>query len=140
MFIFIRLYFFISDTEDNSFAIKILAPIQKQMELSVPVGGSIFLECSMVGNPPPLLIWEKYGGILPPNRHSVVFGLIFPDFFVEALVFTYNLFNLGSLLLYNVTKDDEGSYLCKSEAAPGYNLDDYDHLPFVVYSVTVQRK
>jgi len=28
--------------------------------------------------------------------------------------------------------------LCKSESAPGYNLDDYDHLPFAVYSLSIQ--
>lgn len=40
----------------------------------VIMGGNVTLECAANGDPPPVVTWTKYGGILPPGRYKQVLG------------------------------------------------------------------
>nr|CAD7205079.1 unnamed protein product [Timema douglasi] len=64
-------------------------------------GSNITLECSAVGNPPPRVTWLKYGGSLPRNRTEL---------------------HPGGLLLWNLEKGDEGTYVCGMNNGVGKRL------------------
>nr|CAD7393998.1 unnamed protein product [Timema cristinae] len=64
-------------------------------------GSNITLECSAVGNPPPRVNWLKYGGSLPRNRTEL---------------------HPGGLLLWNLEKGDEGTYVCGMNNGIGKRL------------------
>ena len=38
------------------------------------VGQDVVLECSAVGNPQPIITWEKYGGEMNLARSAIKFG------------------------------------------------------------------
>lgn len=57
-------------------------------ELHATVGDSVVLECSAVGNPQPVIAWEKYGGKLIPGRYTQKYGKLsfFLSFFLLVKV------------------------------------------------------
>jgi len=42
--------------------------------VSVVLGQNLSLECVAEGVPAPSIVWEKYGGVLPSDRHAVTLG------------------------------------------------------------------
>uniref|UniRef100_A0A915JRQ8 Ig-like domain-containing protein n=1 Tax=Romanomermis culicivorax TaxID=13658 RepID=A0A915JRQ8_ROMCU len=109
----------VSEVPKSKSRVKIVAPSQKQTDLWVNIGENITMECVMHGHPSPLVVWEKYGGTLPNSRHEIIFD---------------------NLLLTNVSKEDEGTYLCKAEAAPNVDLNEYSsQLPLIFYSLVVHE-
>lgn len=69
------------------------AVIMPTAKVHALVGQDVILECSAVGNPQPVITWEKYGGKMNYARAT-----------------TKN----GNLHIQNITVDDEGTYLCKA--------------------------
>ena len=41
-------------------------------------GGNTVLECAADGSPPPNITWDRYGGFLTPDRHTVQNGTNMP--------------------------------------------------------------
>lgn len=56
------------------------------------LGDEVFFECSAIGTPVPTITWQKINGALPAKRTEM-----FP----------------GGLRIYNVSKEDDGIYICK---------------------------
>jgi len=65
-----------------------------QRDMEVVAGHTLTLECVVEGSPVPHVTWDKYGGVLPNGR------------FVQEL---------GNLIISNVQKTDEGTYICRGE-------------------------
>lgn len=42
--------------------------------VSILLGQNLSLECVAQGVPAPQIVWEKYGGVLPADRHHVTLG------------------------------------------------------------------
>ena len=50
--------------------------VQKpEEELKVHRGANVTLECVTEGAPVPVVIWEKFGGELPQDRHQQILGM-----------------------------------------------------------------
>ncbi|XP_053408068.1 cell adhesion molecule-related/down-regulated by oncogenes-like [Mercenaria mercenaria] len=69
------------------------AVIMPSTKLQALLGDDVVLECSAIGNPQPVISWEKYGGSLSEGRYRL---------------------QHGNLYLDKVTLEDEGTYLCKA--------------------------
>lgn len=61
-------------------------------------GENTVLECGADGSPPPNITWDRYGGRLAPDRHTV---------------------KSGNLHIFNLTQADEGTYLCTANNGIG---------------------
>ena len=61
-------------------------------------GSSTSLSCQVTGDPYPSIEWRKVGGELPDN-HSIIGGL---------------------LVISEITKEDEGMYLCLAQNKKGF--------------------
>lgn len=70
------------------------AVIMPTAKVHALVGQDVVLECSAVGNPQPVITWEKYGGKMNYGR---------------------SITKHGNLHLRNITMEDEGTYLCKAD-------------------------
>ncbi|KAM9324527.1 hemicentin-1 [Gastrophryne carolinensis] len=60
---------------------------------TVPLGGSIILDCAVQGNPTPQIQWSKKENDIPSSRR-------------------FKQFSNGSLAIYNTQNEDNGDYLC----------------------------
>ncbi|KAL3884863.1 hypothetical protein ACJMK2_024964 [Sinanodonta woodiana] len=74
------------------------AIITSYSKIKGKVGHDVLLECFAVGNPQPVISWEKYGGVLSLHKHTLI---------------------QGNLFLKNVKVDDEGTYICKAHNGIG---------------------
>ncbi|XP_022252784.1 Down syndrome cell adhesion molecule-like protein Dscam2 [Limulus polyphemus] len=79
-------------------------------DASVIVGHSITLDCQADGFPPPRVRWEKAKGIAPIGYHPITTS------------YHYQIFENGSLTIQDVTKDDEGYYLCQATNGNGSEM------------------
>lgn len=79
------------------------AVIMPSGKVQAVVGDNVVLEGSAIGNPIPIITWEKYGGKLPPGRFTQKYG---------------------NLYLENVTREDEGTYLCKAHNGLNFLMPD----------------
>uniref|UniRef100_T1J590 Interference hedgehog n=1 Tax=Strigamia maritima TaxID=126957 RepID=T1J590_STRMM len=61
---------------------------------AVQLGSNLSLHCYAEGDPPPVISWTKYGGRLLNGRYSQ---------------------NSGTLSLYNIQKEDDGTYVCQAD-------------------------
>ncbi|XP_071441355.1 interference hedgehog-like isoform X2 [Hetaerina americana] len=62
------------------------------------IGSNATLQCIPVGQPPPLVKWQKYGGELPKDRAEII---------------------PAGLRLVKISHGDEGTYLCKASNIAG---------------------
>ncbi|WAR04428.1 CDON-like protein [Mya arenaria] len=51
------------------------AVIMPRTEFQATVRDNVILECSAIGNPQPVITWEKYGGILLPGRYRQIYDI-----------------------------------------------------------------
>lgn len=65
-----------------------------ESHVDVVRGQNLTIECVAEGWPVPKVTWKRYGGELPEGRHEVVWG---------------------NLVINNVEKLDEGTYICRAE-------------------------
>ena len=49
----------------------VIMPSTKQQAL---LGDNVVLECSAIGNPHPVITWDKYGGSLTKGRYRLLNG------------------------------------------------------------------
>lgn len=85
--------------DDNPNSVRPSPQLSHRNTLSARRGENVTMECIMisgVGRATSAVRWEKYGSVLPPmEKRKYVFG---------------------NLILLNVTKDDEGTYICRGDA------------------------
>ncbi|XP_068096243.1 hemicentin-1 isoform X2 [Hyperolius riggenbachi] len=67
---------------------------------TVPLGGSITLNCTVQGSPVPTIQWSKKGQEIPFNKR-------------------FKQFNNGSLSIYNTMNEDIGDYVCIASNGAG---------------------
>ncbi|VDP53159.1 unnamed protein product [Soboliphyme baturini] len=118
MFRFLDDFFdIVSDSTRFTEAIKVVYPVVKQSSIEAALGSNVTFECIFSGVSSPATTWEKYGGELSPDRHTMI---------------------LGNLLISNVSKVDQGSYICRAvnQGTAGKALLDVA-LPFIIFSLTV---
>ncbi|KAM4632150.1 WAP, Kazal, immunoglobulin, Kunitz and NTR domain-containing protein 1 [Discoglossus pictus] len=75
---------------------------------SVPIGGTVGLQCESSGVPRPEILWEKMGD-------SPSTPLMRPDQMYGNLVVT----NSGQLVIYNARSEDAGIYVCMARNSAG---------------------
>ena len=85
--------------EKKTFLVVVSPPrftVKPPAKIVAVVGGTLKLNCSATGNPQPMISWKKQGGQLPVGRSQQI---------------------NGSLVIRDITKNDEGNYICMATNA-----------------------